>query len=154
SFFENTEPVGNRLVGAAMLLRHCVEDLAPADCDHRRVLPNDEPIPGKRESRFFQPNLNECGFAGLKPVLAEEEDISHQLCGADVKANPLLEFNRLRRRAKQLKMAIEHRGWREKRGRGQDHSALHLCNVNALQVHGGSLARACLSGSMAVNLNT
>src|SRR5262249_26258410 len=79
---------------------------------------------------------------------------SHQLCSSDVKANPLFEFDRLRRRAKHLKMAIEHRGWREKSRRGQDHSALHLGNVNTLQVHRGSLAGPCLSGNMAVNLNT
>src|SRR5262249_47504305 len=106
-----------------------------------------------RESRFFQPNLNEGGFAGLQSVLTKKKHVSHHLCGSHMKPNPLFELDGFRSRSKQLEMTIEHRSGRKKSGYRQDHSALDFRNINALQVHRGTLACARLKGGMAMDLN-
>src|SRR5262249_20186033 len=98
-------------------------------------------------------DLHKSRLARPKPLLTEQHDVTHQLRGTDVKANPLSRFDRIRRGLEQLEVTIEHRCRREQMGHGQNHSTLHLRDLDSLQIERGPVSRLGVCRSMSMHLN-
>ena len=150
---ERAQGVGNRAVRPAVAAGPCVDDLAAAEGHHRRILPDDEAIAGQRERRLLEVHLGECGRAGLEHIPSEQHDVAHDFRRADMETHPLAADDRRRRRRQELELDVERRRGFEDARRDQDHTALDLVELDALQVQRRPLAGSRLVHAAAVHLD-
>src|SRR5439155_18040696 len=153
TLLEDSQFFNDGPIGAPVFQRHRVEDFAATDGDHRRVLPDDEAIIRKRESRLLEPDLRKCGFSGLQTFLSKENRIAHQLRRSDVESNPLARFYSIRRRQEQFEMAVEHGRRLEHTRNGEHHVALDIGHFHAQEVECCTLSGARYTGSAVMNLD-
>src|SRR5262249_53337442 len=96
------QPFENYRVRPPMFRWGGIQNLAATNCDHGRVLSDDEAITRQHERRLFKPDLNERRLAGLERLFPEQNDVSHQLCCPDMKPYSFADFDRSVYRSQQL----------------------------------------------------
>src|SRR5207247_9593561 len=72
ALLEGSQFFSDGSLATTVLFRHRVEDLPATNRDHRGVLPHDEAIAWKRESRLLEPDLRKCGFSWPDPLLSSK----------------------------------------------------------------------------------
>src|SRR5262249_36332300 len=101
---KDPQPVEHNGIRSAVFSWRPVEDFAAANGQHLPVLTDDETITGQSKCGFFEPNLNECGFARLQCALSEQNNIAHQFGSSDVESYSFPHLNRTGNGGEQFQM--------------------------------------------------
>ena len=78
-----------------------------ADCQLRRILPDDKTIAIGRGNRCFQTELHECRFAGIKPRLLGQQHSGHYFRSVHVQADTLIVFKGMGCAAEHLQKCVQ-----------------------------------------------
>ena len=148
---QSLQRIERLFVRALVLLRVGMKNRAAADRDCRRELADDKCIAVKAEHGRIQPELRVCGFARIQRVLADQRYAGEHLNRSLMKPNLDQVFQRLRA-GQQKQVHVQYLGGPEYMRDGEDHSALHLRQVDALKIYRGSLPGDGLACHVAVHL--